>query len=52
MTKWHSDMFSRPQEDKGNTILQTGCSSEEIVHEKRLLNNVSVMLNLCLSVYI
>ena len=34
-------------------MLQTGCSFEELffVHEKRLLNNVWVMPNLCLTVY-
>ena len=36
---------------KGNKILQTGCSSKEILHEKCLWNNVQVMLNLCLTVY-
>ena len=44
-------MFSRLKEDNGNQILQTGCSSEEICTQKRLLNNVRVMLNLCLTVH-
>ena len=43
-------MFSRPKEDTGNQVLESGCSSEEICTGKTSLKQVRVMLNLCLTV--
>ena len=48
MTKWHSDMFGTPRVTKYYKLVLL----KRFVHEKRPWNNVRVMLNLCLTVYL